>query len=342
MLIDFDANGVGVANGNFFSLPFTANDSKVVLVSIPWDVTVSYGHGTAKAPAALLEASSQIDLYDSSAPDAWRKGIATQSVDNTIEQLSNATRPIAEQVIEHLENGGEYIDVAELIEQVNKASRQLNDIVYNSVSELLNSGKIVGIVGGDHSTPYSLIKALGERYNNFGILHIDAHRDLRVAYEGFEYSHASVMQNVLRDVESMTSLVQVGVRDFCDQEQQLAEQSDRVTSFEDMTLAREQFEGRSWGDQCREIIDKLPEKVYVSFDIDGLAMSYCPHTGTPVPGGLSYNQAVYLLEQLATSGREIIGFDVVEVSPSDESVIDLATGVRILYKLCGISIKSTI
>ncbi|MFR9650662.1 MAG: agmatinase family protein [Rikenellaceae bacterium] len=336
MLSDFDSSGVGVANGNFFSLPFTIDDSKVVLMCVPWDVTVSYGHGTAKAPAALIEASSQLDLYDSSAPDAWRAGVATLPIDHTIEQLSNATRPVAKRVIEHLEAGGDQGDVEELIQQVNGASRQMNEIVYNTVSRLLDSGKIVGIVGGDHSTPYSLIKALGERYDNFGILHIDAHRDLRVAYEGFEYSHASVMYNVLRDVESMSSLVQVGVRDLCDQEQQLAMDSDRVSSFEDLSLAREQFEGRSWGDQCREIVSRLPQHIYVSFDIDGLDISYCPHTGTPVPGGLSYNQAVYLLEQIVASGRVVVGFDVVEVNPSDESVVDLATGARILYKLCGI------
>ncbi len=342
MLSNFDSSGVGVSNGNFFSLPCDIASAKVVLVSAPWDVTVSYGSGTSKAPAALLESSTQLDLYDSSAHNAWQEGIATLPMDSSIEQLSDSTRPLAQRVITHLEDGGNIDDdsIKSALNEVNEASTILNEKVYESCSELLDKGKIVGIVGGDHSTPYGLIKALGERHADFGILHIDAHRDLRVAYEGFVYSHASVMYNVMHNIESVSSLVQVGVRDFCDQEHELALRSERIHSFEDMTLARAQFEGVSWSEQCREIISRLPQELYVSFDIDGLEMSYCPHTGTPVPGGLSYNQAVYLLEQIVASGRKIIGFDVVEVVASDESVVDLVTGARILYKLCTLAIKS--
>lgn len=337
-LKDFDPNGVGLVGGGFFSLPCSVESSRVVILSAAWDVTVSYGKGTAAAPEALLEASSQIDLYDSSAKDAWREGIATLPFERSIAELSAELRPVAEEVIEALESGREA--KAELVDMVNAGSRKLNDYIYNETREMLSQDKIVGVVGGDHSTPYGAICAIGERYEEFGILHVDAHRDLREAYEGFEFSHASVMYNVLRDVRSVSRLVQVGVRDFCDAEQELAERDDRVVSYEDMTLARGRFEGETWGAQCRRIVESLPEKVYVSFDIDGLDMSYCPHTGTPMCGGLSYNEAVYLLEVLVSSGREIIGFDVVEVAPSDGDVIDLVVGTRLLYKLCGLSIKS--
>ncbi len=334
----FNPNGVGIVGGGFFSLPCSIESSRVVIISAPWDVTVSYGAGTAAAPEALMEASSQLDLYDSSAIDAWREGIATQPIDPAIAELSTTLRPIAERVISELESGLEANQSD--INQINRGSEWLNDTIYNTTRELLQKDKIVALVGGDHSTPYGAIKALAEVHDSFGILHIDAHRDLREAYEGFEFSHASIMYNVLRDIEQVEKLVQVGVRDFCDDEQRLATKSDRVVSFEDMTLARAKFEGETWASQCQKIVDALPQKVYVSFDIDGLDMCYCPHTGTPVCGGLSYNEAVYLLEKVVESGRVIIGFDVVEVVPGDESQLDLIVGARILFKLSGLSIIS--
>ncbi|MFI3258501.1 MAG: agmatinase family protein [Rikenellaceae bacterium] len=342
-LQDFDPNGVGVVGGGFFSLPCTIDQSKMVIISAPWDVTVSYGAGSASAPEALREASSQLDLYDSSALDAWREGIATYPYIEDIATLSASLRPMAELVIDHLEKGGADDDerIVELIHKINDGSRTLNDYVYSTTKELLEKGKLVALVGGDHSTPYGVIKALAERHDSFGVLHIDAHRDLRVAYEGFEYSHASIMYNVLRDIDQVERLVQVGVRDFCDEEQRLAESSKgRVVSFPDMELSRRRFEGETWRDQCRRIVETLPQKVYISFDIDGLQMGYCPHTGTPVPGGLSFNEAVYLVEMVVSSGREIIGFDVVEVVPSDRDNIDVIIGARILFKLCGLTIKS--
>ncbi len=334
----FNPNGVGVVGGGFFSLPCTVDSSRIVIISAPWDVTVSYGAGTAAAPEAIMEASSQLDLYDSSAVDAWREGIATLPVNPAISELSATLRPIAERVITALESGLE-ADQSD-IDQVNNGSKWLNDNIYNTTRNLLKDGKLVALVGGDHSIPYGAIKAISEAHESFGILHIDAHRDLREAYEGFEFSHASVMYNVLRDIDQVERIVQVGVRDFCDDEQLLATKSNRVVSFEDMSLARAKFEGVTWASQCQKIVDALPQKVYVSFDIDGLEMCYCPHTGTPVCGGLSYNEAVYLLERVVESGRVIVGFDVVEVVPSDDDLLDLIVGARLLYKLSGLTIKS--
>ena len=185
-----------------------------------------------------------------------------------------------------------------------------------------------------------LVQALGERGEGFGILHIDAHCDLRRAYEGFEYSHASIMYNVLRDVPQAERIVEVGVRDYCDAEAELARSSERIRMFDDTQLSAAAFEGETWGATCRRIVAELPERVYVSFDIDGLSVEYCPHTGTPVAGGLTFNQAVYLLHETVRSGRRIIGFDVVEVVPRPGSSIDASTGARILYKLCGLTLKS--
>ncbi len=341
-LDNFDPNGVGLDNGAYFSMPFSPSQARVVLVSAPWDVTVSYAAGAAIAPDAIIEASTQLDFYDSSAPDAWRAGIATAEIDYDLLELSQRLRHDAQRVIDHLEAGGDLSSdaISRHLRRVNHGSEQLNTKIYNQCRTLLAQGKLIGLVGGDHSTPYGAIRALAEVNPSFGILHIDAHCDLRKAYEGFEFSHASIMYNVLRDLPQVSQLVQVAVRDYCDEELAFATSSPRVTQFDDYALARARFEGATWAEQCRTIVESLPQKVYVSFDIDGLEMSYCPNTGTPVSGGLSFNEALYLLEQITESGRQIIGFDLVEVAPAGKQRIDAIVGARMLFKLCGQMIKS--
>ena len=338
----FDPDGVGVATGTYFGLPFEPETSELVLISAPWDVTVSYGAGTAYAPDAIIEASTQLDFHDPLAPGAWRRGIATADVDYTLLELSQRLRSDAERVIDHLEGGGSLDDdhVVRKVRRVNEGSRTLNANIEAQAGRWLDAGKIVGLVGGDHSTPYGLIRALGARHASFGILHIDAHCDLREAYEGFEYSHASIMYNVLRDIPQVTRLVQVAVRDFSATEAALAASSERIETFDDLSLSGGRFRGETWDAQCREIVERLPEEVYVSFDIDGLTLENCPHTGTPVCGGLGFNEAIWLLDTLARSGRRIIGFDIVEVAPSPEGRIDAIAGARMLWKLCGLTLKS--
>ena len=333
----FDPDGVGVANGAYFGLPFEPDDARLVLVSAPWDVTVSYGAGTVYGPDAIIEASTQLDFYDPMAPGLWRRGIATADIDYSLQELSQRLRTDAARVIEHLENGGTAEDesVVRKLRRVNEGCVVMNANVEAQVSHWLDAGKRVGLVGGDHSTAYGAIRAFGRHHAAFGVLHIDAHRDLRKGYEGFEFSHASVMYNVLRDVPQVTKLVQVAVRDFSEQEATLAAASERVASFDDWALAEAVFGGETWDAICRRIVGTLPEEVYVSFDIDGLSFENCPHTGTPVSGGLSFNQAAWLLRTLAQSGRRIIGFDLVEVCPAAEDRLDAITGARMLWKLCG-------
>lgn len=341
-LKEFNPDGVGVNNGSYYGLPFTPEEARLVLVSVPWDVTVSYGSGTASAPDALIEASTQLDLYDPSAPDAWRKGIATADIDYDLLETSRRLRADAERVIEHLEEGGTPDDerIERRLRRVNEGCAAMNENVLHQAREWLSRGKLVGLVGGDHSTPYGLIRAIAEHEEHFGILHIDAHCDLRDAYEGFEFSHASIMFNVLRDVPQVQKLVQAGVRDFCDAEAARAARDERISLFDARTLARSGFEGTTWAECCRRMVAQLPEAVYVSFDIDGLSIEHCPRTGTPVPGGLTFDQAVYLLECVAESGRRIVGFDLVEVVPSPEDRVDAIVGARMLYKLCGIALRT--
>lgn len=240
-----------------------------MLISAPWDVTVSYGTGTSEAPDAIIEASMQLDLCDALSPGAWRLGIATADIDYSLLETSQRLRSDAERVIRHLEEGGSVADdaVCRKIRRVNEGCVQMNENIRAQARAWLAQGKLVGLVGGDHSTPYGLVQALGERGEGFGILHIDAHCDLRRAYEGFEYSHASIMYNVLRDVPQAERIVEVGVRDYCDAEAELARSSERIRMFDDTQLSAAAFEGETWGATCRRIVAELPERVYVSFDI---------------------------------------------------------------------------
>ncbi len=341
---DFDPNGTGVDNGNYFGLPFTPEESDLVLLSVPWDVTASYGEGAAYGPDAIIGASTQLDLYDRLNPGGWRRGIGTIPIDYSIQESSALMREEAKKVMRNLESGKALLGDAlnnRRINMVNERSAQLNDKVYDESLRWLEQDKVVGLVGGDHSTPFGLICALAEKWGHLSILHIDAHADLRPAYEGFVYSHASIMYNVMTNVAAVERLVQVGVRDQCDAEAEFAGTHDRISQIDDYTLACNEFRGMTWHEQCDRIIAKLGRQVYVSFDIDGLAPENAPHTGTPVPGGLTFNKAVYLLDRLVESGRSIRGFDLVEVSPAAGNEWDANVGARMLYKLCNLALKNT-
>jgi agmatinase len=330
---DFNPNGVGLKNGNFIGLPFTEEKAEVVLLPVPWDVTVSYGGGTALAPQAILEASTQLDLFDLDIKDAWRRGIFFQAVNKSIQNRRTELRPKAEKYIEFLEKGGDVsgnIEMKSLLDEINVECEALNVFVYNETKKLLEAGKLVGLIGGDHSAPLGYLKALSEKYERFGILQIDAHQDLRDSYEGFTYSHASVFYNALQFKE-IKKLVQLGIRDCCDEEVERAEKEERISVFFDQRLKEEQFKGADWNSQCDEIIAGLPGNVYISFDIDGLDPKLCPNTGTPVPGGLQFSEVIFLFKKIIESGRRIIGFDVCECGNAEW---DANVAARIVYKLC--------
>ncbi len=330
----FNPNEPGMANGNYFALPYTNDESEITIISVPWDVTTSYRAGTHRGPDSVMEASLQIDLYDQSVPDAWRVKIGTLPIDESIEKRNRKMRKVAEQIISHLEEGGDLSEVDDILAEVNAASDELNTSVYQMCREQIENGRISAVLGGDHSVPLGNMKAVSEKYEDFGILHIDAHADLRVAYEGFRYSHASILYNALNEITQISQLTQIGVRDFCQQEADIINTDPRIRCFTDMELKRNIFEGKTWKRQCEEIIATLPQNVYITFDIDGLSPDLCPNTGTPVPGGVNFREADYLLHMLASSNRRIIGFDLCEVSPGKESDWDANVGARILFKLC--------
>ncbi len=331
----FDPNGIGIYNGNFLGLPYSLEEAEIIIIPVPWDVTTSYRPGTAGGPQAVINASLQVDLFDFFLPQAWENRIATLPIPDDILSHNNELRPLAEEIISKQEEGiPEYDPQLEpLLAKVNAGSARVNAWVRKQAEEILSRGQIPVVLGGDHSTPLGLIQAIGTRHPGFGILHIDAHADLREAYEGFTWSHASIMFNALLDAQP-AKLVQVAIRDVCDAEMRLAAENPVIKQFDDFRLSMHKFAGEPFAEICREIVDSLPQKVYISFDIDGLSPDLCPHTGTPVPGGLSFMEAIQILQMLAQSGRQIVGFDLCEVAPGPDDEWDANVGARVLQKLC--------
>ncbi|MGB3297265.1 MAG: agmatinase family protein [Phormidesmis sp.] len=337
-LIDgFDPGGVGVDNGNIFGFPFGYDTADIIIFGVPWEVTVSFHSGTALGPQAVLKASPQLDFYDYDNPQGWQQGIYMPPVPEWIERQNRELRSPAQKIVSLTEqatplNEQDKQDLAQNLTSVNAGCEQLNQWLLGETRKALKVGKKVGILGGDHSVPLGALQALAEKYPSFGILHIDAHCDLRDAYQGFRFSHASIMHNAL-ELPQISKLVQVGIRDVSHREIERAERSQgRIVLHHDAALKRSRYSGKSWRDLCCQIISDLPPQVYISFDIDGLDPKLCPTTGTPVPGGLELEEAFYLLREVANN-REIIGFDLCEVGPDEW---DGNVGARIVYKLCNL------
>lgn len=338
----FNPNDIGAADNNIFGLPFTPADASLVIIPVPWEVTVSYSAGTAKGPEAIYDASYQVDLYDPFVKDAWKLGMAMMEVNEEIKSTSKKLRKKAEKYIDLYAAGktaSKNKDMKVIKKEIDTACNELNAHIKKTALKQLNKGKVVGLLGGDHSTPLGLMQAMAKKHESFAILQIDAHADLRDAYEGFEFSHASIMFNALK-IEQVSKLVQVGIRDYCEDEKNLIEGSNnRIQTFFDHEIKRQQFEGKTWKEICNDIIATLPAQIYLSIDIDGLDPKLCPNTGTPVPGGFEFDQVVYLIQQVVKSNKQIIGFDINEVSPGADEW-DANVGARLLYKVANMCLVS--
>ena len=264
-------------------------------------------------------------------------------VDKKILMKSDYLRKEAELYIDYISKGGivdENKFMQKSLKEINEGGAMLNNWVYEQSKKFLDRDKLVCLIGGDHSTPLGFYKALSEKYGRFGILQIDAHCDLRKSYEGFKYSHASIMYNALEDIPGIEKLVQVSVRDLCEEEWNYVCNSNfRVVTYFDEEIKEKQFEGQQWHQITESIINHLPQQVYFSLDIDGLDPKLCRHTGTPVQGGLQTEEVLYLFKKVIESGRKLIGFDLVEVGVG-ENGSDSNVGSRLLWKLCNLMMKS--
>ena len=333
---NYNPSDVGQINGNIFGLPFDYDRANLIIIPVPWEVTVSYGAGTANAPQQILDASPQLDLFDFDNPDGWKQGIFMMEIPQDMLDKNKYYRQQAATIIERLEQGKSLTDapnLTPLLTEINQACENVNKWLFDKSQQAIDDGKQVAVIGGDHSSPLGYMQALANNYSNYGILHVDAHADLRNAYEGFEFSHASIMYNAMK-LPQISKLVQVGLRDICHDEVEMINQSNnRIVAYYDSITKQKLYSGTTWIDLCKEIVDRLPEYVYVSFDADGLDPKLCSNTGTPVPGGLELEQAYCLIREVANSGKKIIGFDVCEVGDAEW---DGNVGARVVLKLANL------
>ncbi|MBL0927379.1 MAG: agmatinase family protein [Phycisphaerales bacterium] len=346
----FDPDAAAKPGSGIFGLP-EPEHAAVHIIPVPWDVTTSYRPGTRRGPSAVFRASQQVDLLDHQYGPVYEAGIAWEDPDPWLLDHAPRLRNLAEPLIA---KGGAEPEDDDALAEIDAGCARMNDTVKARVAAALNAGRVPGLLGGDHSTALGSIAAVAEhhaRHGGIGVLQIDAHMDLREAFEGFRYSHASVMWNALfRDggIPALHKLVQVGIRDYGRAEADAARAaSGRCEVHFDFDWHRALFRGETLAALCRRAVASLPQRVYISFDIDGLDPSLCPSTGTPVPGGLAFNTACQLIEEVRLSGRTIVGFDLNEVSPgpddsddADDSW-DAIVGARILYKLCGAATAKT-
>ncbi len=266
--------------------------SAIAILSFPLEKTVSYGKGAAKGPRAILKASHYVEFYDEELDReiCFEKGIAT------------------------LPSG----DYAKL------PLKKALDKIYLQTKKIIEDGKFVVSLGGEHTVSFPIIKAHKEKYNEFTVLQIDAHSDLRDSYEGTKYSHACVMARVAEFTED---IVQVGIRAQCKEEADFIKRKGIKTFY-----ARQIREGKYGKNWQRKIVDSIGEKVYITFDVDGFDPSLLPATGTPEPGGLFWDETLNLLK-LVAERKEIIGFDVVELAPSKAHPASEFIAAKLVYKL---------
>ena len=307
-------------------------NKQVIIYPVPWDITTTFHHGTAQGPVQIQSVLHQLDDVHpfSLTTNELKFEPASQRINDLQSIYSDTSRSIID-----ISNQGKDLteDHQRILKDINKANSEMNHIVYLDCLKLLKKGPVI-LCGGEHGVGVGYIHALADQYDSFGVLQIDAHMDCRISYFGYEYSHASVITHY-SSVESVDIITQVGIRDYDASEIHYQAISDtQFFVFRDFDMHQRLFEGATWAMICKDIIESLPDKVFISFDIDGLCPYLCSGTGTPVPGGLSYNQVLYLLKQLMDN-KSVIGAELVEVS-NDYSDWNAIVGARLLSVLSGL------
>ena len=316
--------------GLLFGLDTPPSEALVWVTALPFDATASGRRGTAAAPAAILEASADVDLFDLAFGPAWEAGLAWLGAPDNLEEL-NAE---AGELVRELRAGSGGASARRRVDAIGAHVASLAEV---AVRDAHRACRIPAIVGGDHSVSLGAMAAAADLVEDgLGVLHIDAHADMRAVYEGFRFSHASVFHELMRRTPAPAALVQVGLRDVGRREWEQVEAHPGVHAWPDHVLGARLAAGDLLEEIVDDILAPLPRDVWISLDVDGLDPSLCPHTGTPVPGGLGWRDVDYLLQRLVDDHHRIVGFDLVEVAPEPW---DAAVGARLLFKLCGAAVR---
>ncbi|MBT9132619.1 MAG: N(1)-aminopropylagmatine ureohydrolase [Firmicutes bacterium] len=268
--------------------------SLVIILPVSYEGTVTYRKGTAKGAKAIIRASRQLELYEEETGfEAYRVGI------HTAKKVS-----------------GNGLSPEEII-----------DRVYARGRKLLDDGKFIVMIGGEHSLSIGMVKAFNEEYRDLSILQLDAHADLREEYGGSRHSHACVGKRIL-DFAPLTLL---GVRSLRREDADYISQTERLNVF---------YAGKNIGEKrvADKIISTLSENVYLTIDLDFLDPSIMPSVGNPEPGGVSWTQAMKFFGYLAQR-RNVVGFDVVELAPLPENIAPDFLAAKLIYKLLTYIIK---
>ncbi len=285
-------------NNNFLSIEKEYSkfeNSKIAILPIPFEATTSYGKGTERAPDEILKASAYVEFFDEdfNRELCFEYGIAT---------------------IEPIDFTGLSID-------------ESFDKIHQTCRTLIQSGKFVVGLGGEHSISLPLIKSHLEYFSNLTILQFDAHSDLRQEYEGTKYSHACVMARVSEIIDPKR-IVQVGIRALCKEEYEFIQQNQINTFF--ANKIKTQVYGINW---VENVVQKLGEEIYITFDVDFFDPAVIPSTGTPEPNGFFYPDVINILNEIKKQNKKIIGFDVVELSPIENLHHPNLTTARLVYKI---------
>lgn len=340
----FDPDDAARPGSGIFGLPHGPDDARVHVLPVPFHATTSYRRGAAHGPAAVRAASVQVELADPIFGKPWRDGIWMAPEDPRVIAWNEEASRLADPVIEAGGAIGGNAELSAARDRVDAIGAELNGYVRDWTTAALAAGRLPAILGGDHATPFGAIEAAAARHPGLGVLHIDAHADLRVAYEGFTWSHASILHNVVTRLDGVARVLQVGVRDFGEAElAAIQESAGRIHTLFDHEWARLRLAGKKVRGRVREALELLPQEVWVTFDVDGLDPTLCPNTGTPVPGGLNWHEAALWLEMLAASGKRVVGLDLNEVSPGPDGdpageSWDAIVGARLLYRLIGVAV----
>ncbi len=266
--------------------------SRCIIQQMPYEYTSSYKHGSANGPKAILENSHYVEYYDAELKTEIYKACGIASVPE--------------------------------VKFNNQFDEEAMELIEARTEAHLTNNKFLVTLGAEHTITYGVFKAFKKKYNNIGILQIDAHSDLRLSYEGNKWSHASVMARIL---ELNPQIFQVGIRAQCIEEAQLIQSSDNIHTW----FAHDIWDNEKWMD---ELVEQLPEQLYITIDADGFDPSVCPSVGTAEPGGMLWYPTLKFLRKVFKK-CDVKGFDIVELNPSTKDDITAYTMAQLCYKLIG-------